>query len=124
MHDKVTNAESTKELFSVTGEMLGASSGKTFPSLVPTDELPDTFNHFFNEKIETIRDKLDSNPASGLVFPDITFSGMPFDKFKPVSVSEVKEVIELPIKHPELFESLGISQPKGSSFGFHLHGFF
>ncbi|PHJ19144.1 26s protease regulatory subunit 8, partial [Cystoisospora suis] len=27
-------------------------------------------------------------------------------------VKEVKEVIELPIKHPELFESLGISQPK------------
>jgi 26S proteasome regulatory subunit T6 len=25
----------------------------------------------------------------------------------------VKEVIELPIKHPEIFESLGISQPKG-----------
>jgi len=28
-------------------------------------------------------------------------------------VREVKEVIELPIKHPEIFESLGISQPKG-----------
>mmetsp|Transcript_4220 Transcript_4220/g.8353 ORF Transcript_4220/g.8353 Transcript_4220/m.8353 type:complete len:400 (-) Transcript_4220:524-1723(-) len=28
-------------------------------------------------------------------------------------IKEVKEVIELPIKHPELFESLGISQPKG-----------
>merc|ERR1719266_3125668 len=28
-------------------------------------------------------------------------------------VKEVKEVIELPIKHPEIFESLGISQPKG-----------
>lgn len=28
-------------------------------------------------------------------------------------VKEMKEVIELPIKHPELFESLGISQPKG-----------
>jgi 26S proteasome regulatory subunit T6 len=25
----------------------------------------------------------------------------------------VKEVIELPIKHPEIFESLGIAQPKG-----------
>ena len=30
-------------------------------------------------------------------------------------IKEVKEVIELPIKHPELFDSLGISQPKGSS---------
>ncbi|KAK2974354.1 hypothetical protein RJ640_021210 [Escallonia rubra] len=28
-------------------------------------------------------------------------------------IKEIKEVIELPVKHPELFESLGISQPKG-----------
>jgi len=28
-------------------------------------------------------------------------------------IKEVKEVIELPIKHPEIFESLGIAQPKG-----------
>ncbi len=28
-------------------------------------------------------------------------------------IQELKEVIELPIKHPELFESLGVSQPKG-----------
>eukprot|EP01090_Pellita_catalonica_P010430 TRINITY_DN21878_c0_g1_i1.p1 TRINITY_DN21878_c0_g1~~TRINITY_DN21878_c0_g1_i1.p1 ORF type:complete len:404 (+),score=67.16 TRINITY_DN21878_c0_g1_i1:79-1212(+) len=28
-------------------------------------------------------------------------------------IKEIKEVIELPIKHPELFESLGIQQPKG-----------
>jgi len=28
-------------------------------------------------------------------------------------IKEIKEVIELPIKQPELFEALGISQPKG-----------
>merc|ERR1712176_706403 len=28
-------------------------------------------------------------------------------------IMEIKEVIELPIKHPELFEALGIEQPKG-----------
>ena len=28
-------------------------------------------------------------------------------------ISEIREVIELPIKHPELFISLGIAQPKG-----------
>lgn len=28
-------------------------------------------------------------------------------------IKEVKEVIELPIKHPELFDALGIAQPKG-----------
>ena len=28
-------------------------------------------------------------------------------------IKEIKEVIELPMKHPELFEALGIAQPKG-----------
>jgi len=28
-------------------------------------------------------------------------------------IQEIKEVIELPIKHPELFDSLGVAQPKG-----------
>ena len=27
-------------------------------------------------------------------------------------IKEIKEVIELPVKHPELFDSLGIAQPK------------
>ena len=30
-------------------------------------------------------------------------------------IKEIKEVIELPVKHPELFESLGIAQPKVGS---------
>uniref|UniRef100_A0A671PC41 26S protease regulatory subunit 8 n=1 Tax=Sinocyclocheilus anshuiensis TaxID=1608454 RepID=A0A671PC41_9TELE len=29
-------------------------------------------------------------------------------------IKEIKEVIELPVKHPELFEALGIAQPKAS----------
>jgi ATP-dependent 26S proteasome regulatory subunit len=27
-------------------------------------------------------------------------------------ITEIKEVIELPIKHPELFDALGVAQPK------------
>ena len=27
-------------------------------------------------------------------------------------IKEIKEVIELPVKHPELFDALGIAQPK------------
>ena len=30
-------------------------------------------------------------------------------------IKEIKEVIELPIKHPELFEALGVAQPKVSA---------
>lgn len=31
-------------------------------------------------------------------------------------IKEIKEVIELPVKHPELFEALGIAQPKVTIF--------
>ncbi|KAJ4457619.1 putative 26S proteasome regulatory subunit 8 [Paratrimastix pyriformis] len=42
--------------------------------------------------------------------PDSTYESVGgLDK----QIQEIKEVIELPIKHPELFESLGIAQPKG-----------
>lgn len=33
-------------------------------------------------------------------------------------IQEIKEVIELPVKHPELFEALGIAQPKGIVISF------
>ena len=42
-------------------------------------------------------------------------SGSTFDEIGGCArqVKEIKEVIELPIKHPELFDALGIAQPKG-----------
>lgn len=36
-------------------------------------------------------------------------------------IKEIKEVIELPVKHPELFEALGIAQPKVSPIWSSLH---
>ena len=41
-------------------------------------------------------------------------------------IKEIKEVIELPVKHPELFEALGIAQPKGlkKTFLFLFYYFF
>lgn len=33
-------------------------------------------------------------------------------------IREIKEVIELPIKHPELFESLGVAQVLGNTFSY------
>lgn len=42
-------------------------------------------------------------------------SGSTYDEIGGLSkqVKEIKEVIELPINHPELFEALGVAQPKG-----------
>ncbi len=36
-------------------------------------------------------------------------------------IKEIKEVIELPVKHPELFEALGIAQPKASDCIIYSH---
>lgn len=38
-------------------------------------------------------------------------------------IKEIKEVIELPVKHPELFEALGIAQPKVRAAEGQLWGF-
>lgn len=46
---------------------------------------------------------------SNLQVPDSTYEMIGgLDK----QIKEIKEVIELPVKHPELFEALGIAQPK------------
>ena len=43
--------------------------------------------------------------------PDSTYENVGgLDK----QIKEIKEVIELPVKHPELFDALGIAQPKVS----------
>ena len=103
LRDRVQNASSTRELFSVSNEMLGVASGKTLPSSIPTDKLPDTFNKFFSQKIETMREKLDSHPAADLVFPDPPFSGIQFENFEPVTMANVKEVIlKMPKKSCQL----------------------
>jgi 26S proteasome regulatory subunit T6 len=39
-------------------------------------------------------------------------------------IQEIKEVIELPIKHPELFEALGVAQPKVCHYLFLFLNFF
>lgn len=39
-------------------------------------------------------------------------------------IKEIKEVIELPVKHPELFEALGIAQPKVGALCFPSSPFF
>ncbi|KAJ8932789.1 hypothetical protein NQ314_014493 [Rhamnusium bicolor] len=51
-----------------------------------------------------------SIPHDGRKVPDSTYEMVGgLDK----QIKEIKEVIELPVKHPELFDALGIAQPKG-----------
>jgi len=50
--------------------------------------------------------------------PDSTYENVGgLDK----QIKEIKEVIELPVKHPELFDALGIAQPKVCGQTVHLN---
>lgn len=55
------------------------------------------------------------DPLVSLMKVEKAGAGSTYDEIGGLSrqVKEIKEVIELPVKHPELFDALGIAQPKG-----------
>lgn len=55
------------------------------------------------------------DPLVSLMKVEKADMGSTYDEIGGLSrqVKEIKEVIELPVKHPELFDALGIAQPKG-----------
>ncbi|CAC5401901.1 PSMC5 [Mytilus coruscus] len=84
-------------------------------SLMMVEKVPDSTN----KRLGKFNDMLHCNnffvdPLVSLMMvekvPDSTYEMVGgLDK----QIKEIKEVIELPVKHPELFEALGIAQPKG-----------
>ena len=68
--EKIVSAISFKELFRLSGQMMGSSMNSVLPGNISPVNLPSKFNDFFAEKIETIRSNLDSTPrrADSVVF--------------------------------------------------------
>lgn len=111
--DIVKVLSNTKALVKVQPE------GKYISDILPTLNLDDltpgarvALAHDSYQVIKLLPNKVD--PLVSLMkvekVPDSTYEMIGgLDK----QITEVKEVIELPIKHPEIFESLGIAQPKG-----------
>lgn len=56
-------------------------------------------------EVELITRAVDARPAADVVYEDL--GGMKH------AIQKVREMIELPLKHPELFERLGIDPPRG-----------
>jgi len=51
-----------------------------------------------------------TKPTKGVLVPDVTYEDI--GGLKDV-IQKIREMIELPLKHPEIFEKLGIEPPKG-----------
>jgi len=97
---RILVANSSKELFRLTGELLGKPTIPVRPSTIPIATLPDAFNTFFIDKIINLRQELQSlsHPVDGT-----HFHGNSFDTFHPVTIADVKAVIlHMPKKSCEL----------------------
>ena len=60
---KIASGNSSKELFKTFNDLIGKKKNNSLPVDVPKNELPNTFNIFFTDKIEKIRNKLDQIPT-------------------------------------------------------------
>ena len=100
-NNKITESESTNELYKICNELTGTSKCKPHPTNVPFAELPTVLNNFFVNKIENIRTALDQSPS----VPEFhAFNGKSLlVKFEPVSEKYVRSLIG---KSPKKFCSL------------------
>ena len=60
---KIASSNSSKELFKTFNDLIGKKKYNSLPVDVPKNELPNTFNIFFTDKIEKMRNKLDQIPT-------------------------------------------------------------
>ena len=60
---KISSASSTKELYSITNNLLAKTKSALLPTLFPSPDLPGLFSTFFCDKIIKLRLDLDSQPV-------------------------------------------------------------
>ncbi|XP_070196467.1 uncharacterized protein [Littorina saxatilis] len=61
-HDRIANASSSRELFSIMSSLLGSSPAAPLPTAHPPQDIPELFSEFFKDKIDKLRRTLDQQP--------------------------------------------------------------
>ena len=88
--EKFESCTNSKQLFQVLDNIQGKENNKVFPNFAEEKDLSQIFSDFFDEKIEKIRENLDSFQAEP-VFS--SFCGTPLTSFTPVSENDVEILI-------------------------------
>ncbi|KAK7491815.1 hypothetical protein BaRGS_00016950, partial [Batillaria attramentaria] len=91
---KVAAATTCRELFRLTGNLMGKCTQTPLPSIHPPHQLAQIFSDFFCEKISSLRIALDSQMSSSVqpAFQDRMFSGTPLTCFDVVSQEAVRKI--------------------------------
>ena len=89
--EKIDSSSSCRQLCAVSSELLGKSSTAPLPSDIPRSDLPDRFCDFFSDKIDRIRDDLDSRSCKPPTFA--IFDGPQLSQFEPVTDELIRELI-------------------------------
>ena len=87
---KIASSNSSKELFKTFNDLIGKKKNNSLPVDVAKNELPNTFNVFFTDKIEEIRIKLDQIPTQTFLKK---YRGPTLSSFAPVTEEYVRKII-------------------------------
>ena len=99
--DKIVNCGSSRELFRLSGQMMGNFGDTMLSSNISSESLPDKFNEFFVHKINEIRRNFD--PDRPIPTNPVEFSGTAFAEFQIVTEDFAKTVLqEMPTKSCDL----------------------
>ena len=90
-YDVICNCPSSKQLYNVTNQLFGRTKKSSLPNNIPTSDLPDTFYQYFNNKVEQIRNDIDTQSADPPVFEP--FTGSKFRDFEPVTEASMLKLI-------------------------------
>ena len=87
---KIASSNSSKELFKTFNDLIDKKKNNSLPVDVPKNELPNTFNIFFTDKIEKIRNKPHQIPTQTFFKK---YRGLTLSSFAPVTKEYVRRII-------------------------------
>ena len=86
----IASSNSSKELLKAFNDLIGKKKNNSLPVDVPKNELPNTFNVFFTDKIEKIKIKLDQIPTHTFFKK---YRGPTLSSFAPITEEYVRKII-------------------------------
>lgn len=90
LNEKLSSSTSSKELFRLCDRFLGDPVKSNLPTNFELDLLPNLFNNYFIEKVDKIRNDLDTSNTKPVFEP---FHGKSLSSFEPVTPEIVKNTI-------------------------------